>query len=34
MVAARYNRRLRSFRDKLVAAEESKLVAFVAVARS
>jgi transposase len=33
MVAARYNPHLKSFRDKLVAAGKSKLVALVAVAR-
>ena len=33
MVAARYNPRLNSFRDKLVAAGKSKLVALVAVDR-
>ncbi|HET7163633.1 MAG TPA: IS110 family transposase [Pseudolabrys sp.] len=33
MVAARYNPQLKHFRDKLVAAGKSKLVALVAVAR-
>ncbi len=33
MVAARYNPHLNSFRDKLVAAGKSELVALVAVAR-
>jgi transposase len=33
MVAARYNPHLKSFRDKLVAAGKSKLIALVAVAR-
>ena len=33
MVAARYNPQLKNFRDKLVAAGKSKLIAFVAVAR-
>jgi transposase len=33
MVAARYNPQLKSFRDKLVAAEKPKLIALVAVAR-
>ena len=33
MVAARYNPHLKRFRDKLVAAGKSKLVALVAVAR-
>jgi hypothetical protein len=33
MVAARHNPHLKSFRDKLVAAGKSKLVALVAVAR-
>jgi len=32
MVAARYNPHLNSFRDKLVAAGKSKLVALIAVA--
>jgi hypothetical protein len=33
MVTARYNPHLNSFRDKLVAAGKSKLVALIAVAR-
>jgi len=33
MVAARYNPHLNSFRDKLVAAGKSKLVALIAFAR-
>ena len=33
MVAARYNPQLKNFRDKLVAAGKSKLIALVAVAR-
>jgi transposase len=34
MVAARHNPQLKSFRDKLVAADKPKLIALVAVARS
>ena len=33
MVAARYNPQLKQFRDKLVAAGKSKVLALVAVAR-